>query len=44
MDNNVSSNKIESLKEQLMVFDILARHFENVYLLNMEKKLQEFLN
>ena len=43
MDNNVSSNKIESLKEQLMVFDILARHFENVYLLNMEKKTARIL-
>lgn len=43
MDNNVSTNKIESLKEQLMVFDILARHFENVYLLNMEKKTARIL-
>ncbi len=33
----------ETLKEQLMVFDTLARHFQNVYLLDLEKKTARIL-
>lgn len=42
MKNN-SNNQIESLKEQLMVFNALSRHLENVYLLNLEKKTTRIL-
>ena len=40
---NSSNNQIESLKEQLMVFNALSRHLENVYLLNLEKKTARIL-
>lgn len=33
----------EALKEQLMVFDILARHFENVYWVDLEKRTARIL-
>ncbi len=33
----------EVLREQLMVFDTLARHFQNVYLMDLEKKTARIL-
>lgn len=36
-------NQDESLREQLMVFDTLARHFENVYWVDLEKKTARIL-
>ena len=36
-------NQDEILKEQLMVFDTLARHFKNVYWLDLEKRTARIL-
>ena len=33
----------ESLREQLMVFDTLARHFKNVYWVDLEKRTARIL-
>ena len=33
----------ESFREQLLIFDTLARHFENVYWVNLEKKTAKIL-
>ena len=36
-------NQDEALKEQLMVFDTLARHFKNVYWVDLKKKTAKIL-
>ncbi len=38
-----SQIQTESIKEQLMIFDTLARHFKNVYWVNLEKKTARIL-
>ncbi len=43
MLTNISDNIDELLKEQLMVFNALARHFKNVYMVDLEKKTARIL-
>ncbi len=43
MLTNLSEKINELLKDQLMVFDALARHFKNVYWVDLEKKTAKIL-
>lgn len=42
-ENTKRKNQDESLEEQLMVFNTLARHFKNVYWVDLEKKAAKIL-
>lgn len=42
-ENTKRKNQDESLEEQLMVFNALARHFKNVYWVDLEKKAAKIL-